>query len=411
MKEKALSLSELNALINQGIKSALPDSYWVIGETSDVRQNKNGHCYLELIDKQANSSTVLAKNRAYIWASTFYSLNAYFEQQTRQSFATGIKVLVRVSVDYHPVYGLGLNIIDIDPSYTLGDIQRQRQEILRQLENEGILTLNKELEFPVLSQRIAVITSPTAAGYGDFLNHLNGNKQGLVFYTRLFPAVMQGEQTESSVIGALERIFEHQTSFDVVVIIRGGGATSDLAAFDSYLLAAHCAQFPLPIVSGIGHERDNTILDEVAYHRAKTPTAAAAYLVDQMDSALQYLLTTQSSIVLGINRKIDFLSASLHKMAYLLPSHTATTLSREEYRLKSLANDIHKAEKSFVQARTGRLKEMEVFFSLSSPDYILSRGYSITYKDGKAIKSADQLKEGERIVTVLHKGTVRSRVE
>ncbi|MDL2223415.1 exodeoxyribonuclease VII large subunit [Bacteroidales bacterium OttesenSCG-928-M11] len=410
MKDSFHTLSELMASVSRSIKSSHPASYWIIGETSDVRNNKNGHCYLELIEKDTDSGVVKAKARAYIWGQTYQMLRIHFEEQTGQAFTSGIKVLVNVSVDYHIVYGLGLNILDIDPSYTLGDIQRQRQEILNQLKEEGILTLNKELLFPFTPQRIAVITSPTAAGYEDFMNHLIHNNSQIVFYTHLFPAIMQGEQTESSIIQCLEQIYKNQESFDVVVIIRGGGASSDLAAFDSYLLASHCAQFPLPIISGIGHERDNSILDEVAYYRAKTPTAAADYLIDYMEAQYQTILLAQESIFIGIEKKIEKQDRSLQQLARQLPILVNKSLVLEEYRLGSIKENIRKANKIHLQEKENQLKEMELFLSLSSPEYILSKGYSITYKNGEAITSATQIKAGDKITTVLHKGKISSTV-
>ena len=275
----ALSLYELNNLVRSRLEHAFPEEYWVQAELSDVRSNATGHCYLELIEKDARGNNLIARARAMIWNQVYRLLKPYFEQETGQAFVSGLKVLVKVTVGFHELYGYSLTILDIDPSYTLGDMARRRREILAKLEEEGVLTLNKELEMPLLPQRIAVISSATAAGYGDFCNQLAGNPYGYVFYPRLFPAMMQGERVEESIIGALNRIYSHAEAWDVVVIIRGGGATSDLSNFDSYLLAANCAQFPLPIITGIGHERDDTVIDAVAHTRVKTPTAAAEYLI------------------------------------------------------------------------------------------------------------------------------------
>ncbi|MBQ8520993.1 MAG: exodeoxyribonuclease VII large subunit, partial [Bacteroides sp.] len=287
MKEQALSLYELNNLVKQSIRKNLPDTYWVQAELSDVRSNYSGHCYLEFVQKDASGNHLIAKARGTIWSNVYKMLKPYFEQETGQAFASGIKVLVRVSVEFHELYGHSLTVTDIDPTYTVGDMVRKRREILRQLEEEGVLHMNKELEMPLLPQRIAVVSSATAAGYGDFCNQLEHNPYGLVFYPKLFPAIMQGDRVEESVIGALNTIYAQLDAWDVVVIIRGGGATSDLSGFDTYDLAANCAQFPLPIITGIGHERDDTVIDAVAHTRVKTPTAAAEYLIAQMyESAL-----------------------------------------------------------------------------------------------------------------------------
>jgi exodeoxyribonuclease VII large subunit len=405
-----LTLSQLNSIIAEKIQRSFPEACWLLAETSDVRLNSNGHCYLEFIEREEKSGNINAKAKAYIWRNTFQILKPYFEEKTGQSFVSGIKVLVKVSIDFHPVYGYGLNVCDIDPTYTLGDIQRRRQEILRQLDEEGIIDMNKELPTPLTPQRIAVITSPTAAGYEDFLDHLFRGKHGFAFYTHLFPAVMQGEQTESSIIAALEKIFIHRNLFDVIVIIRGGGASSDLLAFDSYLLASHCAQFPLPVITGIGHERDNTALDFVAHHRAKTPTAVADYLVKLMEETRENLMATQDSIVEGIVQTIDLMEENLQKMRMYFPLHLNTVLERQNHALATLMLDIHRNTKQFFQDKKTILKEKESFFHLSSPEHILSMGYSITLKDGKAVKSAQMLKKGNMLQTRLADGEVVSVV-
>ena len=296
-ERRELSLLELNNLVRGVVSEAFPGTCWVRAEMSDVRTNaSSGHCYLEFIEKNPITGQLVARARGSIWAKTFRMLKPYFEMETGQLFASGLKVLVKVSVEFHELYGYSLTVLDIDPAYTLGDMLRKRMEIIRQLKEEGVFTLNKELPFPVLPKRIAVITSPTAAGYEDFLNQLANNKAGYPFYPKLFPALMQGERTEESVIAALDRIYHHIDCFDVVVIIRGGGSTSDLNSFDSYLLAANCAQFPLPVITGIGHERDDTILDMVAHTRMKTPTAVAEFLIGRMDAAAEELEDLQQEV-------------------------------------------------------------------------------------------------------------------
>ncbi|MDL2256924.1 exodeoxyribonuclease VII large subunit [Bacteroidales bacterium OttesenSCG-928-I14] len=410
MKSDFLTLSQLSSFITEAVDAYLPDNYWVLAETSDVRYNKNGHCYLELIEKKEGSEAIVSKARANIWSNVFGILKPYFESKTGQAFVSGIKVLVKVAVNYHPVYGLGLNIMDIDPTYTLGDIERKRQEILKRLSEDGVLTLNKELELPLLPHRIAIITSSTAAGYEDFLDHLINNPQGLVFYNKLFPAVMQGEQTEKSIINALEKIYEHRNLFDVVVIIRGGGASSDLTSFDSYLLASHCAQFPMPIITGIGHERDNTILDEIAFHRAKTPTAVADYLISKMQNVNENLEFLKTGVINGVNQNIRFASENLFRMTSQLPLNVNRAFEKENLNLKMFEQSLRIQTTQFLKQEEAKLKDKESFFKLSSPEYILSKGYSITYKDGKAIKSSDALAENDEIETLFHQGSVKSRV-
>ena len=277
---KPLSLYELNTLVRRAVERSLPEDYWLQAELSDVRTHSAGHCYVEFVQKDTRGNALLAKARGVIWANVYRLLRPYFERETGQTFAAGIKVLVQVKVEFHELYGYSLTITDIDPTYTVGDMARRRREILLRLEEEGVLTLNKELPMPVLPRRIAVISSPSAAGYGDFCSQLSANPYGFVYETKLFPAVMQGEQVESSVVAALNKINETFDCWDAVVIIRGGGAVSDLAGFDTYWLAYNCAQFPLPIITGIGHERDDTVLDLVAHTRVKTPTAAAEFLIN-----------------------------------------------------------------------------------------------------------------------------------
>ena len=319
----SLSLLELNALVRRSLEQCLPDEYWIQAELSDVRSNTTGHCYLEFVQKDPRSNNLVAKARGMIWSNIYRLLKPYFEETTGQLFASGIKVLVKVTVQFHELYGYSLTVLDIDPAYTLGDMARRRREILMQLEEEGVLTLNKELEMPVLPQRIAVISSATAAGYGDFCHQLQHNSGGFFFYTELFPALMQGNQVEESVLAALDRINDRVNEFDVVVIIRGGGATSDLSGFDTYLLAAACAQFPLPVITGIGHERDDTVLDSVAHTRVKTPTAAAELLIHRITESADHL---------------EELSARLQQGAYALLEQEGRRLEMIQTRIPNLVH-------------------------------------------------------------------------
>ena len=404
-----LTLSQLNACVSREMKSAFPATYWVMAETSDVRIN-NRHCYLELVEKNATGNGLISKARAYIWSNTFEMLKPYFEQTTGRSFTSGLKVLINVFVEFHPIYGYGLNICDIDPTYTLGDLQLRRQAILRQLEEEGILTLNKELEMPCLPQRIAVISSATAAGYEDFCRHLADNRQGFIFYPHLFPAIMQGDQTEASIISALDKLFKYKDLFDVVVIIRGGGATSDLSAFDSYELAANCAQFPLPVITGIGHERDDTVLDFIAFHRAKTPTAVADFLIEQMDETASILFDCRENIRNNTFAILETYSERLKTFTVHLPFFVRNLLEGKQSTLEMFRLKIRNSVSQLILTQESHLKEKESFFRFSSPNYILAKGYSITLKNGKAVKSAKELLQGDDIETVLADGKIKSAV-
>ncbi|MDR0427631.1 MAG: exodeoxyribonuclease VII large subunit [Dysgonamonadaceae bacterium] len=408
MKMEFITLSQLNILISQEIKRAFPDTYWIMAETSDVRLNRTGHCYLELIEKSRD--LIIAKVSAHVWHSTFQLLKPYFEEATGQTFVSGIKVLVCVSIDFHPLYGYSLNILDIDPTYTIGDIKQHRQQILDLLDKEGVLNLNRELELPPVPQRIAIISSSTAAGYEDFLNHLQTNKHHFVFYPVLYPAVMQGTQTTGSIIAALNKIYENQDSFDAVVIIRGGGASSDLASFDSYELAVNCAQFPLPIITGIGHERDDTVLDLIANHRAKTPTAVADYLISKSEEFFSSLQDIQSDIWEFTRQLLTDIQENLDRISYYLPMAVRSVVEKQEISLLRMKENIQRTVDRYIHDREKELQTKENFLKLSSPEYILSKGYSITLKNGKALKTSDGLKAGDVVETVLSKGKFESIV-
>ncbi len=429
-----LSLSQLNTRVRMAIGHAFPEACWLQAEMSDVRVNaSSGHCYLEFIEKNPVSGQSVAKARGTIWANTFRRLKAVFEAETRQAFTSGLKVLVKVTVDFHELYGFNLTVQDIDPAYTLGDMVRRRMEIIRRLQEEGVFDLNKGLALPSLPRRIAVITSPTAAGYEDFLNQLTHNKAGFPFYVKLFPALMQGEKTEASVIAALDRIYPHRELFDAVVIIRGGGATSDLNCFDSYLLAANCAQFPLPILTGIGHERDDTVTDMVAHTRLKTPTAVAEFLIACMEQAALELQTLQQQTVrlateiLGRHQTFLQLTASrlpalalsriersrtaLQSLAGKLPLSARNTLAKNSTTLDVLQNKLSTVARNRLEEHKRFLDLTAQFIQLSSPESILKRGYSLTLKEGKIVKNAASLQPGDELVSRFADGETRSTVQ
>lgn len=411
MEEQALSLSELNGLVKRSIRNSLPDTYWVQAELSDVRSNYSGHCYLEFIQKDAGGNHLIAKARGTIWSNIYKMLKPYFEQETGQAFASGIKVLVRVSVDFHELYGYSLTVLDIDPTYTVGDMERKRREILRQLEEEGVIDLNKELEMPLLPQRVAVISSATAAGYGDFCNQLANNPRGYGFHVELFPAIMQGDRVEESVIAALDAVYARLDDWDVVVIIRGGGATSDLSGFDTYALAANCAQFPLPIITGIGHERDDTVIDMVAHTRVKTPTAAAAFLIACMDKVAERLDDCTYRLQQGVRNRLLWEHRRMENLKQRIPSAVYKRIADAKYGLLSAQRDLQMASRQFLSVKKHRLELLQQRLNDALPEKQLARGYSITMKDGKAVKDASLLKEGDKLITLFYQGQVESIIK
>lgn len=407
----ALSLYDLNALVRHHIERGLPDEYWVQAELSDVRTNSTGHCYLEFIQKDPRSNSLVAKARGIIWSNIFHLLKPYFEESTGQAFVSGIKVLVQVTVTFHELYGYSLTVQDIDPTYTLGDMARRRKEILDQLAAEGVLTLNKELEMPPLPQRIAIISSPTAAGYGDFCHQLQHNPRGFFFRTELFPALMQGDRVEESILSALDRILARQDDFDVVVIIRGGGATSDLSGFDTYLLAASCAQFPLPVITGIGHERDDTVLDSVAHTRVKTPTAAAEFLISRLDIAADRLETLAGHLRESVLSRLSEERRRLDEYKNRIPSAVVRRLSAAKLELLTVRKDIFQSVTASLSRQRHRLELLQQRLTDASPEKMLARGYSLTLKDGKVVKDVSSLREGDEILTRFFRGKAISVIK
>ncbi len=454
MSDSALSLFELNQKIKNTIHSSFAETYWVVGEISEIREVRNGHCYLELIEKDEKTEQIVAKSRANIWAYTYRMIKPYFLSATGQNLESGMKVMVRVSVDFQEVYGFSLNVRDVDPTYTLGDMAQKKQAILNKLSEEGVLNMNKELDIPVVPQKIAVISSPTAAGYEDFCNQLNNNPNGYHFYIKLFPAIMQGDQTEESVTSALDRIYEYEDLFDLVVIIRGGGSTSDLMCFDNYWIAYNIAQFPLPVFSGIGHERDETVVDFVAHTRLKTPTAVAEHIIElvaDFDGRLEYLKdavinTTRdiisehkstfqhasarfkpivNSAIAVEKNKMDKLIRQLSHSSIRFIEHQKNKLHHSCQDLKLVSqksiNDQKRWMNQMPERLAGRIKyfishqqnQLDLWTKttqLLDPENILKKGYSITYLNGKAVKNVEEVKAGDVISTKLADGNIESKV-
>jgi exodeoxyribonuclease VII large subunit len=408
--EEKLSLTELQQIIRDSLYLALPGFYWVTAEISEIKENYSGHCYLELIEKQADDKNVRARIKAVIWSNRFRFLNSFFRDATGDFLSDGMKILVKVKIEYHELYGLSLIITDIDPSYTIGEMALKRQMIIRRLEEEGVISMNKELEFPLLPQRIAVISSENAAGYRDFLSHLDGNSYGYVFYTALFETVMQGTETEKSVIASLDRIAGYPDLFDVVAIIRGGGSTSDLSWFDNYNIAFHVTQFPLPVITGIGHEKDLSVTDIVASRALKTPTAVADFLIEQAAVAEAGL----NELILQINERTRSVIEESRSMTEALRlkiiSASGLVASRNKLILDRQGIDLRKASAGFIERLKARIAMMEKTAEILDPEKVLMRGYSMTIANGKIIKNSCDVNVGDKITTKLYKGNIESDV-
>jgi len=450
-----LKLSELNLQVQSIIHDHFPENVWVTAEISEIKINASGHCYLELIEKDPKTDRTTARARGIIWSFTFRMLKPYFEKTTGYELKQGIKILISVKVEFHEIYGYSLNITDIDPTYTLGDIERKRQEIISRLQEEGVMNMNKELALPLVLQKIAIISSETAAGYKDFINQLEHNPYGYVFYLVLFPSIMQGEQAEASIIKAFEKIYNHEQYFDAVVIIRGGGSKADLSSFDNYNIAYHITQFPLPILTGIGHEQDETITDMVAHTKLKTPTAAAEFLISRMNDFDQRLSQAESKLtrlvatVTGHNQELltsireriiavinmqlqhekDNLRFYFEKVSSvsirLLEIYTSNIsfffkqlitaihnlIRIRTLKLNNLVSSLHHPIHNFLEMKRNQLDLYHQVNSGLNPEKILERGYSITLLRGKPLKETLSVKKGDIIETRLHKGKISSEVK
>ncbi len=411
MEKETYSLSQLTRFINQVVKVNFESPVWIKAEISELREASNGHCYLEFIEKDPDTDTLIAKIKANIWANTYRMLKPYFESSTGQQLHAGIKVLVSVTVDFHDVFGLSLNIRDIDPTYTLGELAKRRQEIIRQLEKDGVMEMNKSLEMATLPNRIAVISSPTAAGYDDFCNQLDNNPDGFVFYKKLFPAIMQGDQAADSIIEALDNIYGHVDLFDVVVIIRGGGASTDLACFDSYELALNCAQFPLPIIAGIGHQRDLSIVDMVAHTSVKTPTAAAALLIEMMEEAKDRMTDAYTAIYQLLNQRVQNQHQRLADISWKIRHALINKTSDKKLTLERQKSRLIQAVRLAINTQKNKLVILENSIERHSPAFLLKYGYTITTLNGKRLTSVKKIKPGDKIQTYLSDGDFGSTVD
>lgn len=403
------SLLELNRLVRATIEDTLCEQYWLEAEIGQIGEN-NGHCYLEFIQKVEGHNTPVARAKAKCWRNVWGSVRPYFEHTTGQTLTLGMKVLVLVHPDFHEAFGFSWIVDDIDPRFTLGDMARRRQEIIRQLKAEGVFDLNRELPFPLFTQRIAVISSSTAAGYGDFCRQLEESKRGFRFSVTLYESLMQGEGVERSIIAALDKINAHIDDYDCVVIIRGGGATSDMSGFDSLLLAENVANFPLPVITGIGHDRDECILDMVSHTRVKTPTAAAAFLIDRLEQVARRIDDAADRITSYVQHRMEIEKMRLSRAAERIPILFSLVKSKQENKLETLNQRITSAVQRLIDRRRHALDILEQRTKSLDPTLLLQRGYSITLVNGHALRSPSAVKPGDIIVTRLADGMVKSTV-
>ena len=392
------------------IESELSNEYWVEAELSEVRESR-GHCYMELVQKEELTNTPIARASAKCWRSTWSMVEPYFLRTTGQALRAGMKVRLKVYPQFHEAFGFSWIVTDVDATYTLGDMAKKRQDIIRQLKEEGVFDLQKSLRLPLFCQHIAVISSETAAGYGDFSAQLRDNEYGFHFSTRLFPAIMQGEQVEQSIIAALDSIYRQIDDFDCVVIIRGGGATADMSGFDTLALAENVAQFPIPIITGIGHDRDECVLDMVSHTRVKTPTAAAALLIDNLKQVLDTLTDAQQRITRYTQLKLSTLKAQLGNLQSSIPHLLTVIMTRQHTRIDTLAQRIPLLADRRLTQEKHRLELMSEKVKMLDPSLLLKRGYSITLKDGHVVMDARQVQTGDEIETRLSKGTIKSIIQ
>lgn len=453
MPVSTITLLELNKRIKSTLDESFDAPIWIIAEINSMMVHRSGHCYMELIQKAKDSDKIVAQARATIWSTQYRFISSYFQSVTNTNLEKGINILVKVSVDFHELYGISLNIRDIDPAYTLGDLEKRKKEIIEKLISEGVFDMNKSLMLPVVIQRIAIISSAGAAGYEDFINQLDTNKFGYKFELSLFEADMQGANTESSVTKALSNIFDRGSEFDVVVIIRGGGSKSDLSYFDNYNIASYVAQFPIPVLAGIGHERDESVTDMVAHTKLKTPTAVANFIVDfnllyenEIHTNFEEILKQTKDILknnemyiagmsLSIYKVKDKLSSSIencNRLYYRLNNICNSTLKEKTQQLEAAKNRIRKVPTAIIESENQelnrniialtrlksqyfanqeqRLSNLEQSIRLTDPSNVLKRGYSITKIAGKTVSAKTSIKIGDEIETIVFENKILSKV-
>lgn len=453
MAAPTLTLLELNRKIKSALDNHFDAPIWLVAEINNINLHRSGHCYLELVQKANESDKIVAQTRATIWSTQYRFISSYFNSVTGGNIGKGMNVLIKVSVDYHELYGISLNVREIDPAFTLGDLEKRKKEIIEKLITEGVFDMNKSLMLPTVIKSIAIISSPGAAGYEDFINHITHNKYAYKFEIKLFEADMQGANTSKSVVEAFNRIYETIERFDIAVIIRGGGSKSDLSYFDNYDIAYYITQFPLPVISGIGHERDESVADMVSHTKMKTPTAVAGFIIDynqlfenEVDEIFEEIISTTKDIIknhemylagmsLNIFKTKDFLSKSNDRctsMFYRLKNACNRTIRDNERKVNDnvvqlqripqkqisahqilLDNrlvQLKRSSKNILEKQSSNLISLEQGIRLADPENVLKRGFSITRLNGKILKSANDIMAGDELQTIMHNNLITSKV-
>lgn len=410
-REGSISLTELQGLIRDKIYEALPGSFWVIAEIAEMKVQSAGHCYLELTGSDTPGGRVTARARATIWASKYRSLSTFFNASTGIPLRAGITILFRATVEYHELYGLSLNISEIDPAYTAGDMALRREAIIRRLTAEGVLTMNRGVPLTPYPRNIAVVSSSKAAGYQDFINQLINNPYGYIFRPVLFEAVMQGETTAASVTEALDRIAEEPGRFDVVAIIRGGGSTTDLSWFDSYEIAFHVTQFPLPVLTGIGHDKDQSVTDMAAWRALKTPTAVAGFITERTLDCENRIIDMAGTLASAVTGALDAADEHLSSLQNRAAATARLIVRVKQEKLTYHRENLRRAALSVIRKAKESTDRVEDSLRHLDPAGVLKRGFTLTSRNGIIIQSAADLEPGDTIKTHFAEGTASSKVE
>ena len=406
---ESLTLYDLMRMVRGSVESRFSDPVWISAEISELKLNRSGHCYLNLVEKGATDGAPRAEARAMIWRSSYNTITSSFESATGTPLSAGIKVLVRVVVTFHEIYGLSLQIIDIDPSYTLGEVERRRRETIARLQEDGVWDMNRELELSRPTLRIAIISSATAAGYRDFMQEIG--RCNYRFKITLFESLMQGDGGENSVINALGAIADREEEFDVVAIIRGGGSTSDLALFDSYRIASHIAQFPLPVVTGIGHDKDVSVADMVAHTSCKTPTAVATLFMELADQELNYIAALAIEIKLIAERNLANESLRIVRYSGDISRLALEYLQREEHSVQLLKHELFTEAKSRINNELQRIERAEAIVESHSVENILQLGFALLRSGTHSIRRTSDVSIGESINIELYDGSISAEIK
>lgn len=401
------TLHEFNLLVKEVLSEQLEKSYWIVAEIGQINLHGNGHCYLELVEKDNNY--VKAKSRGTIWANVYREIHPWFVSQTGTELKQGMKVLLNASFEFHEVYGVSLNIRDIDVNFTIGERERKKQETLQKLEAEGIMEMNHELELPIVVQHLAIISSETAAGYEDFMNQFENNPYHYQATLDLFPATMQGDTAPGSIIECLHQIHESEKDYEAIVLIRGGGSKMDLDCFDDYELCAHLAQFPIPVLTGIGHERDQSIADLVAHTRLKTPTSVAEFLISRMLTFESEINQWQEHIAQHTQELLYRQTEKISDLNFRWQLSTKQIVQRSNYQLEQMNHTIEHRPQSIINQSKTNLLHSEKLIEAYNPQNLLNKGYSITRVNGKALKN-QKIKPGDELETQTATNRITSTI-